>query len=114
MRPPDVCTLPAAERPLRLAEFDDLFATALRGVEPVDPTHARLRLTGPVGLADTVRDLTERETRCCSFFTFTLRPDPPGTAGGDPETLVLEIQVPHQYTAVLASLVDRADLAGRR
>jgi hypothetical protein len=27
VRCPDACSLPAAERPLRLAEFDDLFAT---------------------------------------------------------------------------------------
>ena len=29
----DACTLPTVERPLRLAEFDDLFATAVRAVE---------------------------------------------------------------------------------
>jgi hypothetical protein len=68
---PGACTLPTANRPLRLAEFDDLFAAAVRRVEPVDATHARLHLTGPAGLAARVRDLAARETQCCSFFTFT-------------------------------------------
>jgi len=33
---PDACTLPTAERPLRLAELDDLFATAVRAVHRLD------------------------------------------------------------------------------
>ena len=57
---PDACTLPTAERPLRLAEFDDLFATAVRAVEPLDARHVRMSLTGPAGLAESVRDLTAR------------------------------------------------------
>jgi len=97
---PDACTLPTAERPTRLAEFDTLFATAVRDVERVTPTHARLRLTGPAGLEETVRDLTAREAQCCSFFTFTLTPH------GD--ALTLDIQVPKPYAEVLASLTDRA------
>ena len=97
---PDACTLPTAERPMRLAEFDDLFATAAQGVELLGPTHARLRLSGPAGLEATVRGLTERETQCCSFFTFTLTPD------GD--SLTLDIQVPEPYVDVLESLISRA------
>ncbi|MFF5292221.1 hypothetical protein [Paractinoplanes globisporus] len=97
---PDACTLPTAERPLRLAEFDALFATAVRRVDTLSPTHARLHLTGPAGLADTVRDLTARETECCSFFTFTLS-----------EALTLDIQVPAAYAEVLATLTERAAAA---
>ena len=47
---PDACTLPTVDRPLRLAEFDDLFATAVRDVTAVTQTRARLRLTGAAGL----------------------------------------------------------------
>jgi hypothetical protein len=65
---PDACTLPTVDRPLRLAEFDDLFATALRDVEILAPTHAGMRLSATVGLAERVRDLAARETECCSFF----------------------------------------------
>lgn len=101
---PDACTLPTAERPVRLGEFDALFATAVRGVEPVGPTHARMLLTGPAGLAATVRDLTARETSCCSFFTFTITAEP----AADGEALTLDVQVPAPYADVLASLAARA------
>jgi hypothetical protein len=63
---PAACTLPTAERPVRLAEFDDLFATSVRRVDPVAATHARLHLTGPAGpaaesgiLAPRLRQLAE-------------------------------------------------------
>ncbi|WP_406079134.1 hypothetical protein [Micromonospora sp. NBC_00858] len=70
---PDACTLPTVEQPLRLAEFDELFATAVRRVETLTATHARMTLIGEAGLtAAAVRDLTARETGCCSFFTFTI------------------------------------------
>lgn len=101
---PDACTLPIAERPLRLAEFDDLFATAVRRVDPVSATHARMHLTGPAGLADRVRDLAARETECCSFFTFTTTAEP--ATGG--EAVVLDIEVPASHADVLESLVQRA------
>ncbi|MFF5226092.1 hypothetical protein [Dactylosporangium sp. NPDC000521] len=102
---PAACTLPTAERPLRLAEFDALFTTAVRSVETVSPTHARMRLTGPAGLEATVRDLAARETACCSFFTFTVTPGPAADA------LVLDVEVPAAYTDVLASLAGRATAA---
>jgi hypothetical protein len=98
------CALPTAERPLRLAEFDDLFAAAVRGVERLDPTHTRMRLTGPAGLAARLRDLTARETECCSFFTFTTTPEP----AADGEAVVLDIEVPAAHADVLASLARRA------
>ncbi len=34
----DACTLPTVERPLRMSEFDDLFATHLRAVERLPET----------------------------------------------------------------------------
>nr|WP_221382048.1 hypothetical protein [Actinoplanes polyasparticus] len=109
---PDVCTLPTVERPLRLAEFDALFATAVRQVDTVEPTQARMRLTGPAGLSATVRDLTARETECCSFFTFTVTPEP----ADDGEKLILDVRVPAQYADVLRSLVERAGatMAGQK
>ena len=101
---PDACTLPTVERPLRLAEFDNLFATAVREVEVLAPTHARMRLTGPGGLEAQVRDLTVRETGCCSFFDFAVT----GTPAADGEVVVLDVNVPAAYTDVLTSLVQRA------
>jgi hypothetical protein len=101
---PDACTLPTMEQPLRLAEFDELFATAVREIDRVDPTHARLRLIGPAGLTAAVRDLTARETECCSFFVFTVVGEP-SQAG---EAVTLDITVPQLYEQVLTSLVGRA------
>jgi hypothetical protein len=98
---PDACTLPTVDRPLRLAEFEDLFASAVREVEVLAPTHTRMRLVGVDGLADRVQDLAVRETACCSFFDFAVTP----AAGG---TVVLDIEVPVAYVGVLTSLTQRA------
>lgn len=104
---PDACTLPTAEQPLRLAEFDTLFATAVRAVEPDGPTRTRMRLTGRAGLEAAVRDLTARESECCSFFAFTVTPEPVD----DGEAVTLQIEVPDTYADVLASLIARATAA---
>jgi hypothetical protein len=97
--PPTACTLPTTERPLRVAEFDDLFAAAVRGVDRRDPTSLILTLADAPGRAELVRDLTARETDCCSFFAFQL-------TDGDP--LRLEISVPPAHRDVLDALADRA------
>jgi hypothetical protein len=95
----DACTMPTAERPLRLAEFDDLFTTTVRAVERRG-TGVRVRLTGDDGLADRVRDLTNRETSCCSFFTFTI--------DGTDADLTLNISVPPARQEILDALAARA------
>jgi hypothetical protein len=95
----DACTLPTAERPLRLAEFDDLFATAVRRVER-HGSDVRMHLTGDDGLTERVRDLTERQTSCCSFFTFAI-------AGTD-QDLTLDISVPPARQEILDALAERA------
>ncbi|MBX6384580.1 MAG: hypothetical protein IRZ07_16700 [Microbispora sp.] len=95
-RTPAECTLPAEERPSRVAEFDELFASALRGLERVGPTHLRLLLKSGAQVEETTRDLTAREARCCSFFSFELTPG----AGG----LTLDIEVPPGHARVLDGL----------
>lgn len=101
---PDACTLPTAEQPFRLAKFDELFATAVQRVEKIADGKARMLLSGPAGLLETVRDLTARETECCSFYTFTVTAEP--DAAND--VVVLDIEVPPAYAGVLASLTQRA------
>lgn len=91
--------MPTADRPLRLGEFDALFAAAVRGVERRG-SDVRLRLGGERGLAEQVRGLTERETSCCSFFTF-------GIDGTD-EDLTLDISVPPARQEILDALAERA------
>jgi hypothetical protein len=101
---PDACALPTVEQPLRLAEFDALFAAAVRHVDTLSPTHARLHLAGPAGLGATVRNLTARETECCSFFSFTTTRRP----ADDGEAVTLDVEVPARYADVLASLTHSA------
>jgi hypothetical protein len=96
---PAACTLPTSEQPLRLAEFDALFATALRSVHRDGRTELALTLTAAPGRVDVVRDLIRRETDCCSFFEFRLE-------DGDP--LRLLVTVPTAYTDVLVALATRA------
>jgi hypothetical protein len=97
---PAECTLPLVERPLRAAEFDELFATALRGLARPEPTLLRLTLDGSEHVATTVRDLVDREAACCSVFSFTL------TRSDD--FLQLEVRVPARRTEVLDGFAARA------
>ena len=111
---PDACTLPTAERPLRAAEFDDLFATSLRDLQ--SPTsgarRVRLVLAGDADLPARVQQLADAETLCCSFFTFTLnRLDDVASRAGDEAVVTLDIEVPAAHTVVLDALVRRADAA---
>lgn len=95
---PPTCTLPTAERPLREAEFDELFATGLRGLLRSGPTTLRLVLARDV--AARAAELAVRETDCCAFFTFDL-----SITG---EGLTLEISVPAARSDVLDALAARA------
>ncbi|MEV0418588.1 hypothetical protein [Streptosporangium canum] len=76
-----------------------MFADALRGLQRLDSAHLRLRLDGAAEVESTARDLTSRETSCCSFFTFTF-----GPTGED---LILDVQVPPAHAAVLDGLAAR-------
>ena len=91
----DACILPTAERPLRLAEFETLFADHLTDLSWAGD-RLRLSLSGDAGLRDRVADLTAREGSCCSFFDFGLS----GTA----DTVVLEVGVPPERREILDSL----------
>ncbi|MFU8875448.1 hypothetical protein [Micromonospora sp. SL4-19] len=97
----DTCTLPTAERPLRLAEFDQFFTAAVRAVDRMSAGHLRLRLDGAAQVEVTARDLTARESSCCSFFTFDL-------SRTDPDSLTLDVQVPAGHVDVLDALAARA------
>jgi hypothetical protein len=98
---PEACSLPTAARPLRLAEFDDLFRTALTAQQRLAPT--RLRWVLEPAAEQTARDLTERESACCSFFTFTL------TRAAD--RLLVDVRVPPAYVDVLDALAERSAAA---
>lgn len=98
---PDACTLPTAERPLRLAEFDQFFRDAVRGAERLSAQHLRLRLDGAEQVEKTARDLAARESSCCSFFAFDI-------ARPDLDSLTLDVRVPAAHVDVLDALARRA------
>ena len=93
------CTLPTAERPLRQAEFDRLFASGVRSAARVDRRQVRLELVPEAAVAAQAADLVVRETECCSFFRFSLT-----ATGGQ---VSLDIAVPDQHVDVLEALVNR-------
>ncbi|WP_329191852.1 MULTISPECIES: hypothetical protein [unclassified Streptomyces] len=101
---PQSCTLPTEERPLRVAEWDALFAEQLTSLSRPQPLHLRLDLAGGEGVEDRVRDLVARESGCCSFFTFTTTP------GQD--LIRLDICVDQVHEPALDSLAARAAAAG--
>jgi hypothetical protein len=97
----DACTLPTVERPLRVAEFDALFAERLVRVERLSTTRARIELRSGDGTVALARDLTERETACCSFFSFAV--------SGTDDATTIEVGVPVSRADVLEALVARAE-----
>jgi hypothetical protein len=96
---PESCTLPTVEQPLRIAEFDALFATATGPPERLGPTRLRLHLPGGQDNAARARDLIARETGCCSFFSFDLRPSV--------TAMELYVEVPKAQIAVLDAMQRR-------
>ncbi|MGW6935550.1 hypothetical protein ACWGE0_36185 [Lentzea sp. NPDC054927] len=102
---PQACTLPTAQQPLRIAEFDALFTAALTDVQRADGTHLRLTLKAGAEVEATARDLTARESQCCSFFVFTFV--------HAEQALHLDVEVPPAHTDVLDGLEPRASGVGR-
>jgi hypothetical protein len=94
---PDACTLPTTERPLRVAEFDDLFTFVVRA-DRREPQRLDLVLRRIVDAP--ARDLARRESECCSFFTFEFE-----NVGED---FLMRIGVPPEHVAVLDAIEARA------
>jgi hypothetical protein len=100
---PETCTLPTAEQPLRVTEFDDLFATAVGPAERFASTGLRISLPAGDEVVSTVQDLIARETGCCSFFSFDVRRSSARTE--------LEVRVPESQVAVLDAMQQRVEAA---
>lgn len=99
--PVHACTLPTAEQPLRVKEFDDLFSRALRDVVRTSPTSAALTLAGGDDVERSAADLAARESSCCSFFGFDLERTTSAS-------FTLRISVPPAHATVLDALVEGA------
>lgn len=102
----DACTLPTTERPLRAAEFDALFAEHVTVVERVNVKEVRLILDGGRDLAGRVRDLADRESDCCAFFSFTVAER---TAAEGTESVELSIAVPGEHVDILEAIAASAE-----
>lgn len=98
---PETCTLPTAQRPLRLAEFDGFFFSAARWYRRTLLTRLDVAIRPDAESAG--RILAERESGCCSFFTFGFEP-----AGAD---VVIRISVPDGQVPVLDALQARVAAA---
>lgn len=104
-RAPAACTLPTAELPRRLAEFEDLFATALYRQQRLTSTRLRMLLDPAAG--ERARDLTAREATCCTFFAFTFTTD----SHHGREILQLDVEVPSAHADVLDGIQAQAAAA---
>jgi hypothetical protein len=100
---PETCTLPTAEQPLRIAAFADLFATSLLGLDRTGPT--RLRLTLEASAREQAERLTEAESSCCAFFTFTIS-EPAA------DQVHVDVEVPAAHVDVLDALATQTAVAG--
>ena len=94
---PAACTLPTAEQPLRMAEFDEFFRTAVQRATRTRTTMLDLVISFEHAAA--ARDLAEGEASCCSFFRFDFEPAADG--------LVMRIGVPEDHVDVLDALQAR-------
>ncbi|MBV9319117.1 MAG: hypothetical protein JO106_04290 [Mycobacterium sp.] len=97
---PPTCTLPTAERARRLAEFDELFGSG-RWYQRTATTQLDLAIAPEA--TPRARGLAERESRCCSFFSFEFE-----ALEGD---VVMHIGVPASQVAVLDALQTRVAAA---
>ncbi|MEU2658375.1 hypothetical protein ABZ615_24030 [Streptomyces sp. NPDC007325] len=103
---PQSCALPTEGQPLRVAEWDALFAERLASSARPEPLRLRLGLISGPGVERRVRELAAREAACCSFFAFTV-------TLGDALTF-LDIVVDPAHEAVLDALSARTAAHGAR
>ena len=82
-----------------------LFAIALREVERPEPGWLRLHLDGNTEVESATRELTARESSCCSFFDFQLTTSD--------NALVLDVRVPDERIEVLDGLARQAEASRR-
>ncbi len=92
---PIACTLEAARRPKRRAEWEALMAQ-VQHRERLENGMLLVFRRGATTHAD-VADLVQRERECCAFFDFRI--------GTDEGNVVLQIEVPRQAMAAVDALV---------
>jgi thioredoxin len=98
--PTEACTLPTADQPMRLAEFEELFTSSLLGLHREESGWLRLRLNGGAAVETRTRELTAREAECCAFFEFTV--------GREGDQVIVDVRVPADKEVVLDGLAAQA------
>lgn len=93
---PIVCSLSAAELPVRLAEMADLGRAALLDAHQ-DRTRAELRFAAGEGIRERVQAIADAESECCAFLSLRVR--------DVADAVVLSIEAPDGAELVLAELV---------
>jgi len=96
---PDACSLPIADQPARVGEWDALFQTAVREIE-TGPGGVRFLLDRSRATVAAVADLADRESQCCAFFTFGVR------VASD--ALALSVDADPEHAEVVQALAARA------
>jgi hypothetical protein len=96
---PDACSLPVADQPGRVGEWDTLFQKAVREIETV-PGGVRFELDRSRAKVAAVADLADRESQCCAFFTFGVR------VASD--ALALSVDADPEHAEVVQALAARA------
>lgn len=93
------CTLPTTDRPLRQAEFDELFGD-IEALESPAATELVLHLRRDPEVIGRAATLAAKESQCCSFFGFRV------TIDADQSSLAITTSGDHEQ--VLAAIADRA------
>ena len=96
---PDACSLPIADQPARVGEWDALFQTAVREIE-TGLGGVRFLLDRSRANVAAVADLADRESQCCAFFTFGV------TVASD--ALALSVDADPEHAEVVQTLAARA------
>ena len=103
---PGAGELPEGEQPLRVREFERLFAGALTAVSArPDGRSLRLVLTDRPDVYETAAELAARESESCSFFLFNV------TRGAG--TVTMDVRVDEAHVDVLRGVERMARAALR-
>jgi hypothetical protein len=100
------CTLPTAARPLRVAEFGELFQDQIAAPRWIDAHRVEFSLAAADDLYSRASDLVARESACCSFFDFSITRVAVAEIQGP--GLLVRVGVPASRHDVLEALADRA------
>jgi hypothetical protein len=98
MDTPIACTLDFDSARAQLREWRDVLANVVERCDRVEPTKARLVLVDEVKDVSTLANLAQLETRCCTFFHFTI--DVTAT------NFALVVEVPTDASPLLAGFLD--------